>query len=314
MDIKARNRKLLIVIGVLAFLNLALLLYNPDTQNLNFDPTLFSVADTTLIDRITITRQEQKIVMDRATGFRIDGQQPSDPGMRRLLFAVLNRVRASKEIPLESSEMVMGVTRQGWPEVQVELGDGSKMNFHVFGNSNMTRTFFATDKTSYEMEIPGYRDFVGGIFQLDRDQWRDRLVINSNWRSIQRIDLDYSSPEEKRVTITFDDRFFLVEGVIRIDSNAVVDFLNQFEYLQANERLSPGKRPEFDSLFSEKPELTITIEDIKHQDPLTLMIFPLDKGSNLRLVSDPNGEMVIFEERRINQLFKKNQDFAFSED
>ena len=189
------------------------------------------------------------------------------------------------------------------------LGDYQE-NFQVLGDANATKTYFLVADEGYQVEIPGYSDYVGAIFQLRKDQWRDRLVINGNWRSIQKLEVDYAG-EGEDLSIRFADAFFEVSLVDALDSNAVINYLNEFEFLRANERISPGRFPRLDSLAQTAPEAIITIDDIKGSEPLQLVIFPAIPGDQFRLVLDPNNLMAVFEEERVRALLRRPADFKY---
>ena len=100
-------------------------------------------------------------------------------------------------------------------------------------------------------------------------------------------------------------------GLEKIDSSEVVNFLNQFEFLQANERISVGFLSAFDSLSKTAPELVIRLEDIKYKQPIEIRIFGELPGQQIRLVLDQNAEMMVFEAQRIEPFFRTREDFIF---
>ena len=154
--------------------------------------------------------------------------------------------------------------------------------------------------------MPGYKDNVVDIFLLHPDQWRDRLVLDASWRSIQELSL--TRRNEDPLTLTFDDKFFLVNGSTAQDSSAVVDYLNQFQYFEANEMLSAGRFPRFDSLAQTQPLATIEIDDIKQGEPIQLSIFPtLDNQAYHLVISE--GEMMVIDAGRVEGLLASAQDF-----
>ena len=111
--------------------------------------------------------------------------------------------------------------------------------------------------------MPGYKDNVVDIFKLHPDQWRDRLMFDGSWRTIQKATLNYTTGDV--MEIAFKDKFFLVNDRQPQDSSAVIDYLNQFQYFEANEMISSGRFPQLDSLKDTKPTALLTIEDIKSE-------------------------------------------------
>mgnify|MGYP007000382956 len=138
----------------------------------------------------------------------------------------------------------------------------------------------------YQVNIPGYQDFLASIYKLKLDQWRNRLVFKGNWRTIQKIEVVYPEKSDKNLVIRFEETFYKVDGLKEIDSSAVVTYLNQFEYLQANERISLGFSSAYDSLSQTVPEMIISISDIKYKLPIEIKIFPELPGQSIRLIMD----------------------------
>ncbi len=304
---KRKNIILLSIIIVLIFANILLLIDSPVTSSMDYDPTLFAIEDTTLINEIQISSTGRDINMKRVNGWILNDKYPSDPNVLRLFKAVSQRVRIVRKLSVQEVEDLNDQRFIG--DVNV-LIDDSDLTYGVYGNAMATKTFFLLGKEGFEVEIPGYTDFVGAVYQLTEDQWRDRLIFNGNWRSIQKILIDYEGTSSD-LTITFKESFFEVEGIEELDSNFVVSYLNEYEYLQANERISKGRFPKYDSLSQTEVFTWILVDDIKYREPLTIRIFPKLPNERVRLVLDPEGEMTVFEENRIQNLLKTPVEFRY---
>jgi hypothetical protein len=125
------------------------------------------------------------------------------------------------------------------------------------------------------------------------------------------MEVIYPEKSDKNLLIRFKETFYEVDDLTQIDSSAVVAYLNQFEYMQANERISFGFSPAYDSLAQTPPEVIISLLDIKYKLPREIRIFPQLPGQNIRLIMDQDDELMIFESKRILPYFKSRLDFAF---
>ena len=307
---KDKNRILLYILGILILLNLALAFYKPSNSKLNYRPDRFAIADTTLIDEIEIIHNDEVIKLDRLSRFKVNGVYNTDQSMLALIFAVFNRVQVGKKITKGS---IAEITSDSVHYAKINLlVDGEFQSFEMYGNATRTRTFFVEGDDAYEMEIPGYRDFVGGIFLINETQWRDRMIFNGNWRSIQKLSAKYPDDPQLDFQIIFNEYFFTIDGEPELDSGIVVDFLNDFEYFTADDRISNGDQLVFDSLARMTPELVIELDDIKYPESQVFKIFPSLPGVGYRLLIDPNGEKVVFQESRIKALFRKKESFRFT--
>jgi hypothetical protein len=307
---RVRNIVLLGISLFLIILNLWLFNLKPALVSLNFDPDLFMIRDTTQIEKFQFHSKILDHYFSRQEGWKINNKFPSDPNLRKMLFTVSKRVKVSRTLTGNEKEQLLKRNEEMGTSVILTV-DGDERSYSVVGNANKTKTYFIENQEVYQVDIPGYQDFLASIYELKRDQWRDRLVFNGNWRTIQKMEVIYPEKSDKNLLIRFKETFYEVDDLTQIDSSAVVAYLNQFEYMQANERISFGFSPAYDSLAQTPPEVIISLLDIKYKLPREIRIFPQLPGQNIRLIMDQDDELMIFESKRILPYFKSRLDFAF---
>jgi|TARA_B110001452_G_scaffold225842_1_gene199969 hypothetical protein len=307
---RVRNIVLLGISLLLIILNLWLFNLKPALVSLNFDPDLFMIRDTTQIEKFQFHSKILDHYFSRQEGWKINNKFPSDPNLRKMLFTVSKRVKVSRALTGNEKEQLLKRNEEMGTSVILTV-DGDERSYSVVGNANKTKTYFIENQEVYQVDIPGYQDFLASIYELKRDQWRDRLVFNGNWRTIQKMEVIYPEKSDKNLLIRFKETFYEVDDLTQIDSSAVVAYLNQFEYMQANERISFGFSPAYDSLAQTPPEVIISLLDIKYKLPREIRIFPQLPGQNIRLIMDQDDELMIFESKRILPYFKSRLDFAF---
>lgn len=225
-------------------------------------------------------------------GWIVNDTYKADQGFVNTLISVLERVEAGIEIENWDSD-VLG-------SVEVEFDFNSRYRFQFATNPNKTRSFFITDNGVREVSVPGYRDNVVDIFTLHPDQWRDRLVFDGSWRTIQNIAVKNTFGEDFQ--IAFSDKFFLLNDKQPNDSSAVVEYLNQFQHFQANEMVSPGRFEELDSIAETQPFASVSIDDIKNDEPVRWQVFPNKPGQSYHLVINHVGDRMVIDGRRVRQI------------
>ena len=307
---KIRNIVLLGISLLLIILNLWLFNLKPALVSLSFDPDLFMIRDTTQIEKFQFHSKILDHYFSRQEGWKINNKFPSDPNLRKMLFTVSKRVKVSRALTGNEKSQLLERNEEMGTSVTLTV-DGQERFYSVVGNANKTKTYFIQNQEVYQVDIPGYQDFLASIYELKRDQWRDRLVFNGNWRTIQKMEVVYPDKSDNNLLIRFKETFYEVDGLDQIDSSAVVAYLNQFEYLQANERISPGFSAAFDSLSQTSPEVIISLSDIKYKLPIQIRIFPQLPGQNIQLIMDQDDELMVFESKRILSYYKSRTDFAF---
>ncbi|MCP4460617.1 MAG: hypothetical protein GY816_21740 [Cytophagales bacterium] len=288
-----RNKLLFVLVAILLIANLLFFFSGKGSSNLSFDVELFAVQDTSALAAI----QMGDILLEKRGGWQI-GQYPADPAFVNHLVNVLMRVRVNKpvgEMPTDGA---------------IPISINKDQTFHFTSNETKTRTYFILEGEGYEMEIPGFTDYVGGIFELEKDQWRDRLVYDGSWRTIQKLNLDYVTSDDDDFTIRFDKDFFKIEGIASIDTATMMNYLNQFQYFQANERISKGRIQAMDSVSQTEPLAVLYLDDINIKKEITFTIYSKRPEDPFHLLLDPTGEMIAVDAPRVASILRKRSDFG----
>lgn len=304
---KKKNQRLIMIAGLLVVANLVFFTSSNETFS-RTDKRVIAVADTSAIFTVKLTRAGSENLLERSgEGWVLNQEFGTDPGYIRILLAVMNRVAVKRQLGDTQMEELKSQVESDAVFVEVEDPDRS---FYVLGNRTYTKTFFLESdlEKGYEVEIPGYRDFVGGIFQLTADQWRDRLIFRGNFRTIDRIEVRRNGQSE--LIAGLKDGYFGIEGLTSYDTTALVNYLNGFNYLQANERISSGKFPQYDSLRQTDVKDELIISDLGLSEPLTLTIYPPLPGENFQLMVANDKDMMVIASTRIQSWLKKAQDFS----
>ncbi len=255
--------------------------------------TYFASEDLEEVSRFLFVLDGDTTKIERADQeWILNDQFKADEGFVNTLISILERVEVGRTINDWDKE-ILG-------SAEVEFDFNSRYRFQLATNPNRTKTYFISDDIAKEVAVPGYRDNVADIFTLHPDQWRDRLVVDGSWRSIQRVEVSNKTGED--FNIVFDDSFFLVNGETPTDSSGVINYINQFQQFQANEMISSGRFPELDSLASTEPMAILLIDDIKYEDPKTLNIYPGLKNQPYHLAVDENGNRMVIDARRVQQI------------
>ena len=295
------NKTAIYVCAIVVLLGLNLLLFfsSGDAKGKDVSSPFFENLNFNEISAISFNSTDYEIDLKRGqNGWLINEADRADQGFVNTLLSVFERVESGRSVELDANEKL--------GDVELTLEDGSKSTFSFASNLNRTKSYFLQDGKAREVAVPGYKDNVVDIFLLHPDQWKDRLIIDASWRSIQHLRLDVGG--QKKLEIAFDDKFFLVEGQPPVDSSAVVDYLNQFQYFEANELISKGRFPQFDSLSTEEPLALLSIDDFKLDATFELVIYPAINNQPYHLVKRGD-QMMVIDARRIKGLLASSEDF-----
>ncbi|WP_424961659.1 DUF4340 domain-containing protein [Ekhidna sp.] len=287
----SKSTKYLIAIALLLVANLWLF-FSGESSATPKAEKYFLAEDLDGISRFLFVLDQDTVKLEQTgEGWMLNNQYPADEGFVNTLISVLERVEVGRTID-EWNGDVLG-------SAEVEFDFNSRYRFQFATNPTKTKTYFISEGDAKEVAVPGYRDNVADIFALHPDQWRDRLIIDGSWRTIQKLNVEKKNDDFE---IKFDDTFFLVDGQAPSDSSVVVNYLNQFQQFQANEMVSPGRFPQLDSLLETEPMATLSIEDIKHESPFTLQIYPNLENQGFHLAVDGDGQRMVLDARRVQRI------------
>ena len=282
----------LVIIVVLLGVNLWLF-FTPGVDVAGSSEKYFNANELTLASRLTfiVDTDTTKIELTEK-GWVVNEVYPADDGFVNTLISILEKV--------ESRQTIENWDHEIHGTVIVEFDFNSRYHFQFASNLNKTKSYFLSDGIAREVVVPGYRDNITDIFTLHPDQWRNRLILDGSWRTIQKVSVENNYGEN--FEISFADTFFLFNGQQPADSTAVVEYLNQFQLFQANEMISTKRFPQMDSLSETNPIATVSIDDIKYNQSTVLKIFPNLTGQSYHLLTDQKGQMMVLGSERVASI------------
>ncbi|MCV9385373.1 DUF4340 domain-containing protein [Reichenbachiella ulvae] len=279
----------------------------------NIDRTRFLVEDTAAIQSVTINSKAFDLKVEKQEGsWVLNDSLAVDPSVMRVMKSILSQVNVQRPISQLNVEEIRELLRNTGQQVTLEL-NGEEKTFFAGGNVNKTQAYFADAdlENIYLVNIPGYNHYLSGIFELTPNQWRDRELFDSNYRSIQNLTIDYA--DGSQLVLEFEDRFFAVNQLQRIDTAVLMDYLNGFEGFLLNDYLSPGMFPSYDSLLQTEPIAKLNLTDIDASKNRALEIYAKIPGEQFYLLSDGKQEMMVVDERRTEMLLKREDDFKLDD-
>lgn len=305
-------KKLSFVFVGLAVVSLLLMWMGKKERIVHVDKDLFAIADTTQISGLTIGSKDQVIDIERKeSNWQINDRYKADPQLIYLAQRILNAVQTQRPVGKSNFETIKNHLVESGIKVQVYFSDGDQRVFYAGGNTAKTTAYFANEGLTkiYTVAIPGYKSYLSGIFELSLNQWRDRVLFESDWRTIQQLEINYADENLTDLRIAFEDKFLAVAGVNSLDTAALMEYLHPLEFFQLNDYLTPGSFPRYDSLKDSAPIATLEVRDIDADNNRSLKVYPKILGERFYLVTDAAGEMIVVDEGRMENLLAQPQQF-----
>ncbi|MEO9802478.1 MAG: hypothetical protein ABJF04_04485 [Reichenbachiella sp.] len=271
----------------------------------SFDKSLFAIADTTQIRGIIIESNGQTISIKRGEEqWSLNDTYRVDPQLVYLSQRILNAVQTQRPVSPSNFVAIKSDLQESGRLINVELSDGQSKKFYAGGNAAKTTAYFGNEDLTeiFSVAIPGYKSYLSGIFELSLNQWRDRVLFASDWRTIQDLNINYTDPTQPDLTIFFDNKFLAVKEVDLLDTATLMNYLQPMGFFQVNDYLDKGNFTRYDSLLAVEPIAELTLKDIDSSKNSTLIIYPKIPGERFYLLTDESDEMIVVDQQRMEKL------------
>lgn len=301
-----KNKRLLILAGLLLVSSAVVYWFVQPRDRLNIDVNAFQVEDFKTIDKIILESPSDTVSLAfNGTRWRVNDQYDADGNMINVLFATLQQARPKRSVGSQRDSIYHHSTEAG---VKVSLlnGDGLQKQFFAAGNSAKTQAYFSDPASQevYVVSIPGYRVYVSGIFEMEEDGWRDKTVFAINWRNFKSLDATFPKTPAENFTVALNNGFFGIKG-LDTDTLKLNAFFDNLFALTADEFVaSPGLK---DSLGGVMPLAQFTVTDVGNRT-YRLALFTDNMQTNA-LGIIPASDVAIFSRGKIQPLLRPKSFF-----
>jgi len=313
VSLRKKNIRLLILLGLLICASMALTFLGNKSFSTIDNREAFSVQDTAVVDMITIGTGAGKVELSKEnSAWKINGSYLAEQNMVRVLLAILKDVEAVRNVPKTSASEVATMIRTSGNKVEIHGNGRLIKSYYAAGNSNKTISYMmeTDDDAPFVVAISGYENYVAGIFEIPANGWRNRTILNTNYRTLQELTITYSEFPQYNVRIFYNVDFLNVEGVNQLDTLKMMNYIEGFGPLEADRLIDKGANPRYDSLLKTPFTVTISVKDIQPKNTRTIDFFPMLPNDPLMLgYIHEDDQMALFESRRIQKYFAVREEF-----
>ena len=262
-DIQARKNKRLVVVLIVLIAATAIgVSMTGKREYVNVNRNLFKISNTESVDRLTLERSGEAVELKfNGTRWMVNEQFGADGNLIKVIMATLQQVEAKRKVSENQQDSVREALLKDGVKVSVYAGNEVVSQFYAGGNAQKTQALFksASDNDVYVMNIPGYRVYVSGIFEMEPSGYREKRVFDFNWRNFQGLEAKFSDKPAQSFTVSPQKGVFGIEG-IPTDTTKLGAFMDAIFSLSVDEFVeTPGYS---DSLTRIKPFLDLTLRDV----------------------------------------------------
>ncbi|MCK5367417.1 MAG: hypothetical protein KAQ62_02665, partial [Cyclobacteriaceae bacterium] len=269
MSQKHKNTTLLVILGLLVSNSIILELTGETSINTIENKEIFSVQDTSIVDFISIKSIEEDIQLKKVEStWSVNEKYKAEQNIVQVLLSILKDAEVIRNVPKTQAEDISKNIMNNGYLIEIS-GNGKLINsFYSSGNANKTVSYMMPVENNNPMivNIPGYESYVAGIFEIPANDWRDRVILRTNWRTLQKLRINYAEYPEYNLNIKFDFNFLKIEGITHLDTARMMAFIDEFNYVQTDRYLDKGQNEKYDSLLQTPPTVSLTIEDINSKN------------------------------------------------
>lgn len=306
-----RNIRLLISwVVLIAIAGVLLYLGNAPAHEV-VDKDLFRVVDQTEVNHFTIQKPGSDLIEIRFDGSKwmVNSSFEADRQWVTVFFATLAQAEPKRPAATGQRDSISQAINQRGVQVKLFIEDEVVQDFRAIGNDRKTETYFQLnqDNTPYLVTIPGYRVYVGSVFELTPGEWRDRRIFNFNWQNFKSLSMSHHDAEDN-FTVSFQDQFFGIEDLIQADTTQLNDFLDAVSLLQASRFIELNDTLRWARSRNQQPEFSIQVSDIANR-VYTLEIFPGVQEQSSVLGRINRQTLALFNTQDIARIARKRRDF-----
>ncbi len=297
-----RNKLSFAVLLVLVAMTTALYFLGNQTGEEVKNKDLFQLADSKVINRVELTSAQGKIILSfNGTRWMVNDNEPADRDMIDVLFATVLQAEIKRPLAGNRNDSVANEVKTSGVNVKFFEGETLRKSFTAGGNVKKTEAYFIDESgKAYIMNIPGYRVYVSGVFELTEKQWWDKYVFAFNWSNFRDLVVTYPDKVDNNFTISLQEDYFAINNM-PTDTTKLNDFLDAVSLLTVDEFI------ETDSLKDVTPVLTIQVSDIANR-MYSLSILPYVQAGKTACRVKEN-HLAWIDNRKLARLVKNREFF-----
>lgn len=302
-----RNRSLLISLVVLSTVTLAWYWYAQRDRSV-VNKALFQVDRLDEVDQVVLERGSDQVVL-KFDGTRwLVNNELADRNLIDVLFATLQQAQPVRPLAQAQQDSVKQKLQAEAVRVRLMADEEVLKTFVAGGNARKTQAyFFQPDEDVYLITIPGYRVYVSGIFELDKNGWKDKHAFQINWRNFQSLSASFPRSPADDFKVSFKDGFFSVEELTVTDTTRLNDYLDAVSFLTVDSYVTNSELR--DSLTAAAPALILSLRDVANRS-FVLSLYPNPRDPT-RIVGLIDGtQLAWFDRRPLEGILKTRSHFA----
>lgn len=309
---RRRNIKFIIILIGLIIVTVGIWFATRPEDKLKVSRDIFAYEDASAIDKVIFSGNDDEVVLSyNGRQWQVEEGYDTDPQRVSVLFAILKQMRVRRKVSKQQQDSISAHLRQQGVEVAFYEGDKKVHDFVVWGDDNSRMTYIAEspEDPAFIVEIPGYRSYLAGIYQLDANEWRDPIVFKMNWRNLLDVKVIYPGEEKSSFEVVYDNDFYKIAQVDNTDTTRLTNFLDEISLLFANKYLNKQEKEEYKDLITTVPQASVQVRDVGNKVH-TLEIYSPIPGNQQIIGRVDSADYVMLDIGKVRKILRPKSFFV----
>jgi hypothetical protein len=260
------------------------------------DKNLFRDIEIELVDKVILRSKKDSVTLKyTGSGWNVNEIHAADRSRIMVLFATLQQAEPKRPVASSLKDSISRAMESDGIDVLLFIGDEVVQELIVGGSPAKTETYFKKKGIDdpYVMSIPGYRTYVGGIFELDENGWRDRHIFRFNWENFRSLESRFKNATGD-FSVVMNNHVATIPEVALADTAKLNQYMDYLSLLAVDDYLDTNSM--LDSLAKTQPVAEFAIEDIASRK-YTLALYAPQYGKGVYALVNGTQWAVIQEDR-----------------
>ncbi|MFN6944897.1 MAG: hypothetical protein ACK4ND_08095 [Cytophagaceae bacterium] len=270
----------------------------------------FNISDYTAVHEVAYEKRGKKNVLKKKEEFWVlNNRFPVREQLIDLMFLGFSKSEIRRPVAEENRKNVIQNILQNGFKVSIKEGPNT-FEARILANENdQNSAYFLVEGTDvpFITFVPGFTGNITNVFDLNELDWRHRGIFASDNRSLQSISVSYPATPSDDFKIKFAKGTFEVEGVAAVDTMALVDYLNQYQFVNVSGYFENADSVK--SLFASKPFAVISVVDINEGLTNDLIIYQKKDEKYWYALIGKSDEPVIVKDELVKRLLQRRSSF-----
>ncbi len=304
-----RNKKLLAILLALIAVVVVLYFVKDESDKIDINREVFAYDNPSQIDQVSIDLGEEVVNLSfDGARWLVNDRYKADPQRIKVLFAVLKQIRARRAAARQQQDSLKSAMSTKGQAVSF-LSKGEELHrFDIMGNPEKGLTFISQPQEDiFLAEIPGYRSYLAGIFEVDEQGWRDPLVFDINWRNIKAVRMIYPDQLENSFDVSFNEGEYEINQLPKTDTTKLFDLLDEVSRLYVNDYLQEAEVNKY-TLQKDTTIATIALIDVGDNYKTLEILGEIDE-LNTYLVKKDSSDFAVIPSEMLRTILRPRRFF-----